>query len=58
MDIAVEVGEQLTTANHVEGGTAIEVPAVELVLAEASVEEGTGSWLLDVEVGGGLGAEC
>jgi len=38
-------------------GAAVEVPAVELVLAGADVEEDTGSRLIDVEVNGGLGAE-
>ena len=58
MDIAVEVDEQLMTTSHVVGGTAVEVPAVKLVLAEARVEEDIGSWLLDVEVDDGLDAEA
>jgi hypothetical protein len=41
----------------VVGGAAVEVRAVELVLAGAGVEEDTGSWLLDIEANGGLGAE-
>jgi len=39
----------------VVGGTAVEVPAIQLVVAGAGVEERTGSGL--VEGGVGLGAE-
>jgi hypothetical protein len=45
-------------AGHVVGGTVVEVPSVELVLARANVEVGMGSRFLDVGVGGGLGAEA
>jgi hypothetical protein len=57
MDRSVEVGEELTTAGHVVGGAAVEVPAIHLVLAGVNVEERTSSGFVDVEVGVGLGIE-
>lgn len=44
-------------AGHVMGGSAVEVPIIKLVAARATVEVGTSSRLLDVEVNNGLSAE-
>jgi hypothetical protein len=41
----------------VVGGVTVEVPAVELVLTRASVQKRSGSRLVEVEVGVGLGAK-
>jgi hypothetical protein len=34
---------------HVVGGTGVEVPSVDLLVARALLEEGVSSWLIEVE---------
>ena len=57
MNKGVEVREELATAGHVVGSTAVKVPAIHLVLAEAGVEEHTCPRFVDAEAGVGLAAE-
>lgn len=56
MDIAVEVGEELAPAGHVVGHVAVEVPPINLLIG-GGAEEDTGTWLLQINIVGGLGAE-
>jgi hypothetical protein len=48
-DIRVKLSEELPSIGHVMGGTGVEAPPVNLVVAEAVVEEGVCSRLIKVE---------
>lgn len=50
-DVLVQLGEDISSPNHVVHGAAVEVPAVDLVVARAVAKEGIVAWHVEVEGG-------